>query len=94
MKIDEYEIPVEEYEGAFLDFIYGSNGKQGGDSGHGCRTIIKIESRGADLRANGKEIDTLELVTGGDGELMDLVYGLQEVVNKLSEIYNLTNNKN
>ena len=90
MKIDEYEVPVERYDGAFLDFIYGSNGKHGGDSGHGCRSVIRIESRGADLRANGQEVDSLEIITGGDGELMDLVYGLQEIVTKLTEIYNLT----
>lgn len=90
MKIDNYEIPIEKYDGAFLNFTYGSNGKHGGDSGHGCRTIITIESNGADLRINGKEVNNLEIIAGGDGELMDLVYGLQEIVKKLTEIYNLT----
>lgn len=94
MKIDKYEVPVKRYDGAFLNFIYGSNGKHGGDSGHGCRSIIRIESQGADLRINGKQVDELEIVTGGDGELMDLIYGLQEVINKLTEIYHLTNNEN
>lgn len=90
MEIDGYNVPLHKYESGFLHFTYGSNGCHGGDSGHGCRTIIGIESQGADLRINGQEVDDIQIITGGDGELFDLIHGLNAIVDKLSEIYNLT----
>jgi len=92
MIIDSQKIPTQKYNGAFLEFTYGSNGAQGGDSGHGCRSLIRIESMGADLRLNKEPVDKIEIITGGDAELLDLALGLQTIGNKLKEIYDLTLN--
>jgi hypothetical protein len=58
------------------NFILGEvgwNGKQGGDSGHGERLLLKFTSRGGDLMAGvdgyaPQPVDSVEIWVGGDIE--------------------------
>lgn len=59
----------------------GTNGYQGGDSGHGCRTYIRISDEGgtdisfkvSENIGNGQ----IEIVLGGDTELMTICKALK-----------------
>lgn len=79
----------------------GTTGFCGGDSGHGGRTIIGIEDLGStDLRIRVKthshfgECDTyetedaekIEIILGGDAELVTIVKGLKWIRKALKEI--------
>jgi hypothetical protein len=66
----------------------GTNGPQGGDSGHGCRTFIKIsEEGGTDWRVvvvdeNGEEIlvdspSSIAITLSGDSELSTMIRTLE-----------------
>lgn len=86
MLVDNYQINTKTYQGSFLWFEYGSNGLKGGDSGHGSRTIINIESIGADMRLNNQSIDNIQMIFGGDYELLDIINGFEQIVKELKQI--------
>ena len=59
-----------------LEVEAGTNGYQGGDSGHGSRTYLRIKDQGCtDIRCSVKQnpydgrMDELEITLGGDTEL-------------------------
>lgn len=61
-----------------LEVVAGTTGQKGGDSGHGCRTFIRIKNHGGtDIRVNrlGNEYydDGVELILGGDTELETII---------------------
>ena len=80
-----------------LQVTAGTNGYQGGDSGHGGRTILKIEDLAStDLRVKVKErsrgtaselieADSVEIVLGGDAELDTFIRALEFAVQTLKE---------
>lgn len=66
----------------------GTNGPKGGDSGHGCRTYIRIaEAGGTDwrVRVEGYQEDdgvfdspsAIEITLGGDSELNTMIRALE-----------------
>lgn len=66
----------------------GTNCPQGGDTGHGGRTVLRfIDNGGTDMRAfiDGEEFlpESLELVFGGDSEAETLLEGLEFAVEVL-----------
>lgn len=69
----------------------GTNGYQGGDSGHGSRTYFKIKDDGStDLRVNVKKdmfghTEEFEVVLGGDCELSTILTALKFIVHTLEE---------
>ena len=82
--------------GAFntLGITVGTNGYQGGDSGHGGRTYISIHDLGCtDMdvsvsRSSGYG-PKLEIILGGDSELDSLIEGLRWAADKLEELKNI-----
>ena len=52
--IDDIKVPIEEEEiqgAGIMYFAAGTTGPRGGDSGHGCRTVIELEDDGStDMR--------------------------------------------
>lgn len=80
--IDGERIPVYSKQIALaclVDVTAGTNGFRGGDSGHGCRTYIRVADAGGTdvIRAavnSGKASNgALELVLGGDDELRAVI---------------------
>ena len=72
----------------FRSVVAGTTGYQGGDSGHGCRTFIRIRNLGGtDIRIEkvGKEYsdEGVEIVLGGDTELYTIIDGLEFIINVL-----------
>ncbi|WP_409336330.1 hypothetical protein [Eubacterium sp. F2] len=69
----------------------GTNGYQGGDTGHGSRTYIRIEDlAGTDitvrpLRNCFKENSGLELILGGDSELSTILEALKFITKVLTD---------
>lgn len=69
----------------------GTNGYQGGDTGHGCRTYIRIfDEGGTDICAKAikdKYGDTLgiEIALGGDSELSTIIEAFKFIVKVLEE---------
>lgn len=68
----------------------GTNGYQGGDTGHGSRTYIRLE----DIGGTDMEIETgknkygsiyTEIKFGGDAELSNLLEALEFIQNTLKE---------
>ena len=71
-----------------IEVVAGTNGYQGGDSGHGSRTYIKIKDLGGtDItvkKLEGKYGDEgVELILGGDCELQTIIEGLEFIVSVL-----------
>jgi hypothetical protein len=71
----------------------GTNGYQGGDSGHGGRTYICLEDTGCtdiDARASVNSYDQtkVEMMLGGDSELDSVIEALRWAADKLEEIKN------
>ena len=71
-----------------IEVVAGTNGYQGGDSGHGSRTYIKIKDLGGtDItvkKLEGKYSDEgVELILGGDCELQTIIEGLEFIVSVL-----------
>lgn len=71
-----------------LEVEAGTNGFQGGDSGHGSRTFFKICDRAStDIRVRrcasrfGEE--GLEVVLGGDAELRTIIQALKFITDTL-----------
>lgn len=69
----------------------GTNGYQGGDTGHGCRTYIRISDEGStDIHAKVIENrygDTMgiEISLGGDAELATIIEALKLITKVLEE---------
>ena len=72
-----------------LEVEAGTNGFQGGDSGHGSRTYIRIEDMGStDIRINplGRDGDEgFELFLGGDCELETMICALKFITKALED---------
>lgn len=91
IKVDRYEFPIFKKElnnANILDVVAGTTGYEGGDSGHGCRTYIRIQNKGGtDLRINkiGSEYwdQGVEIILGGDTELYTIIDGLKFIINVL-----------
>ena len=73
-----------------LEVEAGTNGYQGGDSGHGSRTYIRIEDMGStDIRV--KEIPAnlsnggVEIILGGDCELDTIIRALKFITKVLED---------
>ena len=76
-----------------LTVTVGTNGYQGGDSGHGGRTYISIEDTGCtDLNAratiNSHDQTKVEIMLGGDSELDSIIEALRWAADNLEEIKN------
>lgn len=76
-----------------LEVSAGTTGFRGGDSGHGCRTIIRISDLGGtDLRASvipaaypSNRANAVEIVLGGDAELETIIEGLEFILQALKD---------
>ncbi|HPY37021.1 MAG TPA: hypothetical protein PLH38_04230 [Clostridia bacterium] len=73
-----------------LEVEAGTNGYQGGDSGHGGRTYLRIQdlsSTDIQVRVLGKEGGEhgVELVMGGDAELSSLIDALDFALKALRD---------
>ena len=77
------------YSANVLEVEAGTNGFQGGDSGHGSRTYIRIEDMGStDIRINplGRDGDEgFELFLGGDCELETMIRALKFITKSLED---------
>ena len=76
-----------------LGITVGTNGYQGGDSGHGSRTYICIQNLGStDMDAsvsNPSDVGPkVEMILGGDSELDSIIDGLRWAADKLEELKN------
>ena len=74
-----------------LGITVGTNGYQGGDSGHGGRTYICIQDLGStdiDARVSRSSDDSLnvEIILGGDSELDSLIDSLRWAADSLEKI--------
>ena len=75
-----------------LEVTAATTGYRGGDAGHGCRTIVRIEDRGGtaikarvipeSIHGNGG----VELMLAGDCELLTLVDGLRFAADALEKL--------
>lgn len=69
----------------------GTNGYQGGDTGHGSRTYIRIQNEGGtDIGARVLldslgYVDGVEIVLGGDAELSTMIEALKFAAHVLEE---------
>ena len=89
--IDGYEFPV--YKTEFdsfnsLEVTAGTTGYKGGDSGHGCRTFIRIKDTSCtDIQINkltdGDRDEGVEIILGGDSELGTMIQGLEFILRVL-----------
>lgn len=72
-----------------LEVEAGTTGYMGGDSGHGCRTFLRIaDAGGTDMRVQplGRFADEgFEMVLGGDCELSTLIEALRFAAQALEE---------
>lgn len=77
------------YSSNVLEVEAGTNGFQGGDSGHGSRTYIRIEDMGStDIRIHplGRDGDEgFELFLGGDCELETMIRALKFITKALED---------
>lgn len=65
-----------------LEVEAGTNGYQGGDSSHGCRTYFRIQNAGStdiEIRSiyGRPDAEGLEVILGGDSELETIVRALK-----------------
>ena len=77
-----------------LGILVGTNGYQGGDSGHGGRTYICIQDLGCtDMDASVSKFSDcspkVEIIFGGDSELDSIIDGLRWAADKLEELKNV-----
>lgn len=94
IEIEKHRFPVFKREviGAnILEVVAGTNGYQGGDSGHGSRTYISIKD-GACTDIMVKSIPEsnssnggVEIVLGGDSELETMIKALKFIVKVLED---------
>ncbi|WP_235847424.1 hypothetical protein [Intestinibacillus massiliensis] len=77
------------YSANILEVEAGTNGFQGGDSGHGSRAYIRIEDMGGtDIRINplGRDGEEgFELFPGGDCELEPMTTALKFITKALED---------
>ena len=89
-------VDVETWEREIIDanllsVEVGTNGYQGGDTGHGCRTYIRISDEGStDIDARVIENhygDTtgIEVTLGGDAELSTIIEAFKFITKVLEE---------
>ena len=76
------------YSCNILEAEAGTNGLQGGDTGHGCRTYIRLQDAGStDMTVHtyrdkyGSE--GVEIILGGDTELQTIVGALKFIAKTL-----------
>jgi hypothetical protein len=70
---------------ALFEVEVGTTGLCGGDSGCGGRTFLRFGNRGGtDMRVESDH-DNVSLTIGGDGELENLISGLQFALDVLKE---------
>lgn len=79
-----------------LEVTAGTTGYQGGDSGHGCRTFIRILNQGGtDIRVNklGNEYhdDGVEITLGGDTELSTIIKACRFIADVLENQQSIVN---
>ena len=84
--VDDYDFPVYRKEVPnfnILEIVAGTNGYHDGDSGHGCRTFVRLRNLGCtDIKVN-KLVDScgddegVEILLGGDAELSTLIEALE-----------------
>ncbi|WP_157581339.1 hypothetical protein [Spongiibacter tropicus] len=78
-----------------LEVEAGTNCPQGGDSGHGGRTLLRLTDQAStDIRVkvDGKEIalsDSVEIILGGDCEFETFVSSLEFAVKVYRQQYEL-----
>ena len=88
--LEGFEIEIWGMNG--LKFTIASNCPKGGDSGHGGRTLFKLEDiGGSDLRVE-KISNGIKIILGGDSECETFLEGLKATVRCLEDI--LLNHKN
>lgn len=72
-----------------LEVEAGTNGYQGGDSGHGSRTYFRIENAGGtDIEARligPYGTDGIEISLGGDSELETIITALKFITKVLAD---------
>ena len=89
VEVDGCEFPVFKKEiisANILEAVVGTNGYKGGDSGHGSRTFIRIKDLGStDIRITKVEPygDGVEIILGGDTELMTIIDALRFITDVL-----------
>ena len=75
-----------------LEVTTATNGSQGGDAGHGCRTVIRIEDVGGTaiharvIPESDKGNGGVEIVLAGDCELWTVIEGLRFAANALEQL--------
>ena len=91
-KIDGVEIPTftrEIISANVLSVEAGTNGFQGGDSGHGSRTYFRIIDCGStDIRVKTHGFDgdeSFEVILGGDCELETIIRALKFITKVLED---------
>lgn len=77
------------YNANVLEVEAGTNGYQGGDSGHGSRTYFRIENTGGtDIEAHligPYGTDGIEVTLGGDCELETIITALKFIIKVLED---------
>lgn len=77
-----------------LEVEAGTNGYQGGDSGHGCRTYFRIQNAGSTdievhiMRDCFGDTGGFEVILGGDCELETIVRALKFITKVLEDEIN------
>ena len=81
-----------------LEVEAGTTGYKGGDSGHGCRTYIRIEDLGdtnirvAAIKSSKRGNGGMVIELGGDSELSTIIAGLKFITkvleDQVNEVYN------
>lgn len=89
--IDKWEVPtqIESIENCnSFEVEAGTNGCHGGDSGHGCRTYLRISDiASSDVRFESSDNKkTLEVYLGGDSELQTFIETLEFAAQTLREM--------
>ena len=77
------------YSANVLEVEAGTNGYQGGDTGHGSRTYFRIENAGGtDIEAHlvgPYGTDGIEVFLGGDCELETIITALKFIIKVLED---------
>jgi hypothetical protein len=84
------DMEARDHRRQLLSVEAGTNGYQGGDTGHGSRTYIRIQDEGGtDIGARVLldslgYVDGVEIVLGGDAELSTMIEALKFVIQRFS----------
>ena len=102
-EVDGYTFPIYKREivsANVLEVVAGTNGYHDGDSGHGCRTFIRIKDvDSTDIKVKVLErygdTEGVEIVLGGDTELNTIIKAFRYIADvleiqgkNLAEYYN------